>query len=304
MNFDFSNVKVLLIGDFMIDHYIMGKSTRMSPEAPVPVIIPEIEYSIPGGAGNVAMNLASLGANITCLGFVGNDIWGEKLISILNRNKIDTKKIEVIDGHTTTLKKRIFSNNKQISRIDYEKIIDWEGSDINKTSYNDYDIIILSDYNKGALNRSWFKNPSSLKVIVDPKKEDFSHYKDANIITPNLSELEKASKIKITNDQILVRACKNLIKSNNLDYILAKKGARGMTLVGQDNFIKHIKPHKVKKPDVTGAGDTVISVFSLAFTVTKNIELSAKIANAAAAISVSKVGTSTVSLKELFLMRI
>ena len=105
-------------------------------------------------------------------------------------------------------------------------------------------------------------------------------------------------------EQFSFKPNKNLIKSNNLDYILAKKGERGMTLVGQDNFIKHSKPHKGKDPDVTGAGDTVISAFSLACTVTKNIELSAKIANAAAAISVSKVGTGTVSPKDLFSMRI
>jgi rfaE bifunctional protein kinase chain/domain len=107
MNLDFSDIKVLLIGDFMIDHYIIGTSNRMSPEAPVPVVIPDEEYSIPGGAGNVAMNLSAMGANVTCVGIVGNDDWGRKLFSILNNRGINTDNIDIIDNHPTTLKKRV-----------------------------------------------------------------------------------------------------------------------------------------------------------------------------------------------------
>ena len=107
MNLDFSNIKVLLIGDFMIDHYIIGKSNRMSPEAPVPVVIPEREYSIPGGAGNVAANLNVMGADVTCIGYVGNDSWGQKLVSMLDSEGINIGGIEVIDDHCTTLKQRI-----------------------------------------------------------------------------------------------------------------------------------------------------------------------------------------------------
>ena len=300
MNLNFSNIKVLLIGDFMIDHYIMGTSTRMSPEAPVPVVIPEKDYSIPGGAGNVAMNLSSLGADVTCIGCVGNDIWGKKLLSILNNEFIKTEGIELIDDHPTTLKQRIYSDGKQVARLDTEKIINWQP---NAEVQQNYDIIILSDYNKGVLNNLWFDIDNLDTVIVDPKKDSFNHYKGATIITPNLNELKKASNIDIKDDKSLVDVCNKLIKENNFQYIVAKKGDQGMTVVGADNFVKHIKAHAVENPDVTGAGDTVISALSLAYAKTKDIELSAKIANATAAIVVGKTGTATVGSDELALRK-
>ena len=120
---NFSNMKILLVGDFMIDNYIMGTSNRLSPEAPVPVVIPEKEYSIPGGAGNVAMNLNTMGADVTCVGVVGDDIWGEKLLSILKNQGINIDFIDIINNHPTTLKQRVYSNGKQVARIDKEKII-------------------------------------------------------------------------------------------------------------------------------------------------------------------------------------
>ena len=296
MNLDFSDIKVLLIGDFMIDHYIIGSSNRMSPEAPVPVVIPKQDYSIPGGAGNVAMNLSLLGANVTCVGCAGNDIWGKKLLSILKNEGIKTEGIELIDDHPTTLKQRIYSDGKQVARLDTEKIINWQP---NAEVQQNYDIIILSDYNKGVLSNLWFDINNLESVIVDPKKDSFNHYRGANIITPNLNELKKASNIDIKDDKSIVDACNQLIKENNFNYIVAKKGDQGMTIIGKDNFVKHIKAYTVENPDVTGAGDTVISALSLAYAQTKDIELSAKIANAAAAIVVGKPGTATVTIDEI-----
>ena len=296
MNLDFSNIKVLLIGDFMVDHYIVGTSNRVSPEAAVPVVIPKKDYSVPGGAGNVAMNLSLLGANVTCIGCVGNDIWGEKLLSILKNESIKTEGIELIDDHPTTLKQRIYSDGKQVARLDTEKIINWQP---NSELQQNYDIIILSDYNKGVLNNLWFDINSLDNVIVDPKKDSFNHYSGSNIITPNLNELKKASNLDINDDKSIVNACNQLIKENNFKYIVAKKGDQGMTIVGANNFVKHVKAHSVDNPDVTGAGDTVISVLSLAYAQTKDIELSAKIANAAAAIVVGKIGTATVTIEEI-----
>ena len=296
MNLDFSDIKVLLIGDFMVDHYIIGTSNRISPEAPVPVVIPEKDYSIPGGAGNVAMNLSLLGANVMCVGCIGNDIWGEKLLSILKNEGIKTKGIELIDDHPTTLKQRIYSDGKQVARLDTEKITNWQP---NSELQQNYDIIILSDYNKGVLNNLWFDISNLDNVIVDPKKDSFNHYRGANIITPNLNELKKASDIDIKDDKSIVNACNQLIKENNFNYIVAKKGDKGMTIVGANNFVKHIQAHSVDNPDVTGAGDTVISALSLAYAQTKDIELSAKIANAAAAIVVGKIGTATVTIEEI-----
>ena len=295
MNLDFSDIKVLVIGDFMIDHYIIGKSNRLSPEAPVPVVLPEKEYSIPGGAGNVAMNLKSMGANVVCLGVVGDDIWGEKLLSLLKSNGINIDGMDIIKDHPTTLKQRIYSDGKQVARIDKEKIIDWKNNFMLKNIGN-YDICILSDYNKGVINNT---NIDTKILIVDPKKDDFSLYSNANIITPNMNELQKATGINIKDDQSIVAACTELIRKNNFDYIVAKKGDKGMTIVGKNNFVKHITAYYVDNPDVTGAGDTVISALSIAYAKTQDIELSARFANNAAATAVSKSGTATVTIDEI-----
>jgi D-beta-D-heptose 7-phosphate kinase/D-beta-D-heptose 1-phosphate adenosyltransferase len=136
-------------------------------------------------------------------------------------------------------------------------------------------------------------------LIVDPKKDDFSLYKNTHIITPNLNELQRATKIKIGDNQSIIDACNDLIKKYNFNYIVAKKGSKGITIVGKSNFVKHIEAHPIVNPDVTGAGDTVISALSIAYAKTQDIELSAEFANSAAAIAVSKSGTATVTIDEI-----
>ena len=295
MNLDFSNITILLAGDLMIDHYIIGTSNRISPEAKVPVVIPKEEHSIPGGAANVAMNLCAMGAKVICLGVVGDDIWGGKLLSLLKNNGINIDGIDIIKDHPTTLKQRIYSDGKQVARLDTEKIIDWKINFMLKNIGN-YDVCILSDYNKGVIKNA---NIDTNILIVDPKKDDFSLYSNANIITPNMNELQKATSINIKDDQSIVDACTELIRKNNFDYIVAKKGNKGMTIVGQNNFVKHITAHHVDSPDVTGAGDTVIAALSIAYAKTQDIELSARFANNAAATVVSKSGTATVTINEI-----
>ena len=151
MKLDFSDINILLIGDLMIDHYIMGTSNRISPEAPVPVVVPQKEYSIPGGAGNVAMNLRAIGSNVTCLGTVGNDVWGKKLISTLKNEGVNIGGIDIIEKHSTTLKQRIYSDGKQVARLDTEKILEWTPQ-ISDYNLDNYDACIVSDYNKGVVN--------------------------------------------------------------------------------------------------------------------------------------------------------
>ena len=310
MKLDFSDINVLLVGDFMIDYYIMGTSDRLSPEAPVPVVIPKKKYSIPGGAGNVAMNLNKMGAKVTCLGIVGDDKWGNDLINILGSHNIDVSGIEIIKNHPTTVKKRIYSNNRQVARLDIEEKYKWKPS---RNTYNNikknYDIIIISDYNKGVIdNKSVIikelKNKLKInekinKIYVDPKKVDFSIYKEANIITPNLNEFQRATRAKNLNNETIALACRKLIQEFNFDYIILKKGSKGMTIFGKNNFMKTISPRKVSSPDVTGAGDTVISVLSLTYHLTNNIEHAARIANDAAATVVGKIGTATIEKKEI-----
>ena len=299
MNLNFSKINVLLIGDFMVDSYVYGNSTRQSPEAPVPVIK---EYKIdfaPGGAGNVAMNLKSLGANVSCLGYIGKDAPGEELIKIFESKGIDYQYLHK-EEIKTTVKKRYFSNNKQILRIDHEEIVDnWKPRSISGLKIDNYDIVILSDYDKGVLNNDWFKSLKFQNIIADPKKNNFSFYSNAKIITPNLNELQRATKIKLKDYDSIKKACNEIISKTNLEYIIAKMGEKGMMIVGMNNFLKIINPHFVKNPDVTGAGDTVISAFSLAYAKFEKVELAAKVANAAASIAVSKKGTATVKIEEL-----
>lgn len=301
MNLDFSNIKVLLIGDFMIDHYVMGESNRISPEAPVPVVVPYTKFSIPGGAGNVAMNMSALGANVDCVGLVGDDKWGHLLIKILKQNNISTDLINISEKHQTTLKTRIYCDGLQVARIDEEKQINNHMDFMNFSyKYDNYDIIVLSDYNKGVLSFDWVPRLKNIDILLDPKNDKSDHLlKNSNIITPNILELEKLSGKKISNNNSIIDACKLLIQKYKFKYVISKKGDKGITVVGPKDFVYEIDGHKVENPDVTGAGDTVISSFALAYAKTGNIKESARIANLAASIAVSKVGTSTVLAKEL-----
>tara|TARA_B100000427_G_scaffold244529_1_gene207523 strand:+ start:2607 stop:3530 length:924 start_codon:yes stop_codon:yes gene_type:complete len=301
MNLDFSNIKVLLIGDLMIDRYINGNSNRMSPEAPVPVVIPSDSSFSPGGAANVAMNLKALGAQVTCVGYVGDDEDGLAILEELKKENINCENIHIISSVRTTSKSRFLCNGNQIMRIDIEDKLE---DSYNLFSANDlnvkkYDVVILSDYNKGVLNNEWFTKIDHNMIIVDPKKGDFSYYSNANIITPNLNELSRASKINIEDNQAIINACKDILQNSKLEYIVAKKGDRGITVVGRNDFIQDINGHIVKNPDVTGAGDTVIAVLSLAFSKTNDIKKSAIIANAAASLVVGKSGTATTTTEEI-----
>ena len=299
MKLDFSEMKVLLIGDFMADIYIYGSSSRMSPEAPVPVVdVNEVKIS-PGGAGNVAMNLRSFGAQVSCIGSVGDDKEGLAILKMLQDKKIDTNLISTSKINTIT-KKRYFANGKQILRIDREQIDNmWQPVSIDELQTDKFDVIIMSDYNKGVLNNNWFNKINSKNIIVDPKKDNFSFYKNANIITPNLNELQRTTNIDLVDEESIIKVCNKIIYKNNLDYIIAKRGDKGMMVCGKNNYLKIIEPHKVKNPDVTGAGDTVIAALSLAYTKFGDIEKSAIISNAAASIAVSKKGTSFPKIAEI-----
>lgn len=297
MSFNFQSIKVLVIGDLMIDNYIIGLSSRLSPEAPVPVIIPNNNYSIAGGAANVAMNMSSLGAQVSCAGVVGDDSWGDKLLSILNEEGIDCTNIDRIKNFNTTLKQRIYSNGKQIARIDNEEYLEQKCSFMDK-SFDNYDIVVLSDYNKGVLTTNWFKRPEGTTVLLDPKKS-FINFNQCDIITPNLNELKQLSGDDITSEDDIKESCDKILKKYNLQYIIVKRGGEGITIIGNNDYVKHLKARFVKKADVTGAGDTVISSISLAFAVTNDIVKSTEFAINASGLAVSKPGTATVTINEI-----
>jgi rfaE bifunctional protein kinase chain/domain len=295
VNSDFSNLKILVIGDLMIDHYFFGHSNRLSPEAPVPVILPNQEYFVPGGAANVVMNLCSMGADVTCVGIVGDDIWGKELLALFKNQNINTDNIVTIKNHTTTCKQRVYLDEKQFVRIDKEI---YKNLELNKLDidFSNFDVCIFSDYNKGVIETI---NINHQLIIVDPKKDDFSMYKNCNIITPNFNELQRASSINIKDNKSIIEACNKLIEENNFKYIVVKNGDKGMIIVGSGNYVKKIKPHYVKNPDVTGAGDTVLSILSLVYAKTGDIEMAANVANYAASIVVSKPGTAKVTINDI-----
>lgn len=303
MNFkDFSKIRVLVIGDLMIDDYTFGISKRMSPEAPVPVIIPENRKFLAGGAGNVIENLYEMSANVSYLGAVGNDNGGKRLKLILDRKTSNNLLFE--NKSKTTEKKRIYLDDKQVLRIDIEEIEDLKiSSSFQKfiENINQFDVVILSDYNKGILNENtlpYIINACKSPIIIDPKKSDFSIYKNATILTPNMKELDSAVKIDVKDDNSIIEASRYLIKNYGFKYIITTKGKDGMSIVGK-NIEDHISSKFIENPDVTGAGDTVIAALSLAYFNTNDIVASAKFANIAAYLAVSKKATSTNSLLEI-----
>ncbi|MAO29927.1 MAG: bifunctional heptose 7-phosphate kinase/heptose 1-phosphate adenyltransferase [Alteromonas sp.] len=304
---DFSQAKVLIVGDLMLDRYWSGGTGRISPEAPVPVVNVSGSEDRPGGAANVAVNVATLGAKVTLLGMCGHDENARILKEKLSSFDINCEFFEVPERDTIT-KLRVMSRNQQLLRLDFEKSF----ADIDKsallTTFNqaldDVDIVILSDYAKGCLS-----DPQSLiraakqkgkKVIVDPKGSDFEKYANATLITPNVAELY-AVVGEQDNEQSLVASAQSLKASLSLDGLLLTRSEDGMTLfeTGEDEF--HL-PAKAKEVyDVTGAGDTVVSTLAVALASRLPMQAACVLANLAASVVVGKLGTSTVTNTELAL---
>mgnify|MGYP000076549091 FL=1 len=304
---DFSQAKVLIVGDLMLDRYWSGGTGRISPEAPVPVVNVSGSEDRPGGAANVAVNVATLGAKVTLLGMCGHDENARILKEKLSSFDINCEFFEVPERDTIT-KLRVMRRNQQLLRLDFEKSF----ADVDKsallTTFNqaldDVDIVILSDYAKGCLS-----DPQSLiraakqkgkKVIVDPKGSDFEKYANATLITPNVAELY-AVVGEQDNEQSLVASAQSLKASLSLDGLLLTRSEDGMTLfeTGEDEF--HL-PAKAKEVyDVTGAGDTVVSTLAVALASRLPMQAACVLANLAASVVVGKLGTSTVTNTELAL---
>ena len=306
---NFSSINVLVVGDLMLDKNVLGYSNRLSPEAPVPVFIPDDQENFLGGAGNVVRNLFDLGANVKCVGIVGDDNGGDEIIKISNTlNANILKNIVIAQEHQTTIKERIYLGKKQILRIDHEENINSKYDQIILEKCDQLiassDILILSDYDKGVLSsnvlHSLVQKAKELNVptIVDPKKTDFSHYSGSNIITPNLNEFKKAT---ANFGQSLTKheKAKMLAEQNDFEHIVITEGAEGMTVLGKNCKTTSLSTNKVSEADVTGAGDTVIATLSLVYALTKDIIFSAKIANLAANYVVKQLGTSSIDIEKL-----
>jgi len=302
---DFSKARVLVVGDLMLDRYWHGSTSRISPEAPVPIVKVNDEEGRPGGAGNVALNIAALGGNVGLLGMVGNDEVADVLKNQLTKAKVDC--FFIVDDQIPTITKlRIISRNQQLIRLDFEDgFSNSENteflSQFKKTMIN-YDVIVFSDYGKGTLDNvseliALAKQNEKL-VLVDPKGTDFSKYIQADIITPNFSEFEAVVGTCADDDAVSEKGA-NLLNKYQLKNLLVTRGESGMTLLSADQSVFHIPTMAQEVFDVTGAGDTVIAVFALGLAIELDIESAMQLSNVAAGIVVGKLGTATASLEEL-----
>lgn len=296
---------VLVVGDIILDQYIYGETNRISPEAPVPVVRVKTNEERPGGAANVAVNVSSLGVNVQLLGITGDDEPAMRLERLLAQHKVDCHFIRQREFSTIT-KQRVLSQHQQLIRLDYENEIQTLKTDQLIERYleliSSVDVIILSDYAKGSLDKiqSFIEcaREKKVPVLVDPKSRDFSCYKNATVITPNLKELEAVVGECPSTEQIVEKGSK-LCKELKLDALLVTRGEKGMTLLREKHPPLHLKAETHEVYDVTGAGDTVIATLATALACHYEIEQATALANIAAGLVVEKLGAATVSVDEI-----
>ena len=297
--------RVLVVGDVMLDRYVFGEVSRISPEAPVPVVRVVREEERPGGAGNVARNAAALGAQVTLLSVIGDDEIGERLRALIVKEGIRAR-LRLDKSVETTRKVRVIGRQQQLMRIDFEKA---PSREILKQKLTDYrrllnekcDVVVLSDYGKGGLThivdmiglaRSYGK-----RILVDPKGDDYSRYKGANVLTPNRSELRNVVG-QWSSEADLEKRAEALRRKLGLDALLVTLSEEGMTLFDGDGaYHEATKAREVY--DVSGAGDTVIAALAVMVAAGASLREAMRIANHAAGIVVGKLGTAVASLDEL-----
>lgn len=303
--------KVLVVGDIMLDKYFFGEAKRLSPEAPVPVLHKTKETIVLGGAANVARNLVRAKQDVSIMSIIGNDEEGKLLKNILEDNKIHTDLLILDKTRATTVKTRMIGpNNAQMLRLDVEdttpisdeifaKMIKQYEEEINK-----FDIIILSDYKKGVLTVEntakmiEIANKNNKITLIDTKEPSYAKYKNAYLIKPNLDELKNLTKMSVNNDEEIVKAANELRSQTGAKYVLATRSKDGMTLVDEKGF-QHIRGVSKEVYDVSGAGDTSISYLAVGLANGFEIGDTARLANVAASIEVSKMGTYAVSIEEI-----
>ena len=307
----FPGKKVLVLGDVMLDEYIWGRVTRISPEAPVPVVEVERVSYMPGGAANVAMNIASLEGKVYLAGVVGADEAGERLRALFVSNGVNIDGLKVDTNRPTTVKTRVIAHDQQVVRVDRERRESIAESIVQELlayildTAASVDVLLISDYAKGvtvpdllhraiAVAREYGK-----PVVVDPKGRDFSKYRGATVITPNRLEAAAAVNGEITDEASLVYVGQALLHRLGCEAVLITRGEEGMSLFERNGSVTHLPAAAREVYDVTGAGDTVVASLSLALAAGGSIELCAKIANHAAGIVVGKLGTAIVGKNEL-----
>jgi len=324
----FNKSRVLVIGDIIFDRYLQGSVSRISPEAPVPIVLEEKSFYTPGGAANVTHNLCTLGAHVCQVGKIGNDFEGQILKRQLKKKGVDISGIFIDKEIPTITKTRVIAQRQQIVRIDKEKIVKLNNGKINQkilsfitNKMDDFDAIIISDYGKGLITPELIQSVCSLaksknKIItVDPKVENFGYYRNVTTITPNKKETENAirnikiyeeegSKLDLSSDRLetikdIDTAGAQLMKYLGLDSLLITLGEEGMRLFEKGKSPFSIKTRAIEVYDVSGAGDTVISVFTLSLAAGANKREAADISNFAAGVVVGKMGAVGINKEEL-----
>ncbi|MCD6413349.1 MAG: D-glycero-beta-D-manno-heptose-7-phosphate kinase [Elusimicrobia bacterium] len=299
--------KILVVGDIILDRFIYGDASRISPEAPVPVVKMEKEFFSPGGAANVAVNLASVGANVVLCGTLGDDYYGNFAIEEFEKKRISAKGIIKSEKVPTTIKTRIIARKQQLVRLDREKINETNPErfiPFLKKEIKETNAVIIADYGKGMITKKLleFLIPLASKngkiITVDPQTEHFFRYKNVTTLTPNHFEVAKALGIKTETDEEVKRAGFKILGKLNAKSLVITRGEKGMA-VFKGKKVLNIPTVAKDVFDVTGAGDTVIAILTLSLSCGLNIFESAKIANRAAGIVVGKFGTAALSKKEL-----
>ncbi len=301
----FARGRVLVVGDVMLDRYLYGEVTRISPEAPVPVVRVVRTEERPGGAANVALNIAALQGQVSLLGLVGDDTAADSLFAKLAQCSI-TVHVRRIANTATITKSRVIGLQQQLLRLDVEHMIANEQIDVLHAPFlaglAQTDVVVLSDYNKGTLSGAWqwiaLARKAGVPVLVDPKCRDFSLYRGATVLTPNRKEFE-AVVGPYQDEHDMVQRGYALIHEFELEALLITRGSEGMTLLQRDAEPLHLPARTREVFDVTGAGDTVIGVMAAALAVGESLPQATRLANLAAGIVVTKLGVATVNQAEL-----
>jgi rfaE bifunctional protein kinase chain/domain len=313
MLFDnFLGKRIAVIGDLMLDKYIWGSVSRISPEAPVPVLEVESESARLGGAANVANNIKSLGAEPILFGIVGDDEAGETISRILGDMSLRREGVMKVSDRPTTVKTRVIAHNQHVVRMDHEMRKDVDEKlvarviDILGSMSDEIDGLIFEDYNKGMLTKELlsgvirFANKNDTVVSVDPKQNNFFEYKHVTVFKPNRKEAENALRMPIGSDEEALAAAKELLADLHCQNVLLTRGEKGMTLVAKDGTYAHFPTKARKVADVSGAGDTVISTFTVALVSGATVTEAAAIANHAGGIVCGEVGIAPVDREKLF----
>lgn len=301
-----------MIGDLMLDHFIWGTVSRISPEAPVPVVQVSRETEMPGGAGNVAVNMAALGAEVHVIGLIGEDSSAERLLSLFQRGPIRTESVVRTPERPTIVKTRIIAHHQQVVRVDREVRGEYSSHLQNEIWSRVEQLlpqmhaVVLSDYAKGVLTPSLIHrlialaHKLNIPVTVDPKVENFHLYKQATCVTPNTQEaLESAGVRTLRDEKDVEKLGAELLKKINVESVLITRGEHGMSLFEKKKPAYHIPTRAQQVFDVTGAGDTVIGTLTLALAAGAPLRTAAELSNYAAGLVVGKLGTASVSASEL-----